>query len=195
MDMTGECRIAAPRAAVWTALNDAEILKLCIPGCEELEKTSETEFTARVVAKVGPVKAKFAGAVALSNIDAPNGYTISGQGQGGAAGFAKGSADVALVEDGAETVLTYTVKATVGGKLAQIGSRLIDGTARKMANQFFTRFKEVLETAEEGETAVPVEIPAEAEQARPAKGLHPVIWIAGLIALVVVILWIFGRGG
>lgn len=191
MDMTGEYRIDAPRTAVWTALNDADILKRCIPGCEELEKTSETEFSARVVAKVGPVKAKFSGSVALSNIDAPNGYTISGQGQGGAAGFAKGSADVALAEDGAATVLTYTVKATVGGKLAQIGSRLIDGTARKMADQFFSRFKEALETAGEGAEAVPV-VP---EEKRPARGLHPLVWIAGLIALVVVILLIFGRGG
>ncbi|MEM9683485.1 MAG: carbon monoxide dehydrogenase subunit G, partial [Pseudomonadota bacterium] len=130
MDMTGEYRIPAPREAVWKALNDPDVLKQCIPGCEEIDKKSDTEFAAKVTAKVGPVKAKFGGEVQLSDLDPPNGYTISGEGTGGAAGFAKGGAKVALAEDGAETVLSYTVNATVGGKLAQIGSRLIDSTAK-----------------------------------------------------------------
>ena len=151
MDMNGEYRISAPRSRVWEALNDPEILKQCIPGCEEIQKQSDTEMTAKVVAKVGPVKAKFAGKVTLSDIDAPNGYTITGEGSGGAAGFGKGGAKVDLVEDGADTVLSYTAHAQVGGKLAQIGSRLIDGTARKMADDFFAKFTQVV-----GQPAEPV---------------------------------------
>ena len=144
MDMTGEYRIPASREAVWKALNDIDVLKQCIPGCDEIEQKSDTEFSAKVTAKVGPVKAKFGGNVTMSDLDPPNGYTISGEGTGGAAGFAKGGAKVALTEDGGETVLTYTVNATVGGKLAQIGSRLIDSTAKKMAGQFFAKFAEVV---------------------------------------------------
>lgn len=140
MEMNGSQRIAAPRDVVWNALNDPEILRRCIPGCEEVQKVSDTEFTAKVVAKVGPVSAKFAGKVTLSDLDPPNGYTITGEGSGGAAGFGKGGASVALAPDGDGTLLTYTAKAQVGGKLAQIGSRLVDATARKMADDFFTRF-------------------------------------------------------
>jgi carbon monoxide dehydrogenase subunit G len=140
MDMTGERRIPAPRQRVWQGLNDPEILKQCIPGCETIEKLSDTEFTAKVVARVGPVKANFAGKVTLSELDPPAGYTISGEGTGGVAGFAKGGAKVALEEEGGETILRYGVQAQVGGKLAQIGSRLIDGTARKMADDFFSKF-------------------------------------------------------
>src|SRR4051812_27117719 len=150
MDMTGEYRISAPRSRVWEALNDPEILKQCIPGCEEIQKQSDTEMTAKVVAKVGPVKAKFAGKVTLSDIDPPNGYTITGEGSGGAAGFGKGGAKVNLAEDGADTMLTYTAHAQVGGKLAQIGSRLIDGTARKMADDFFAKFTQVVGQPPEG---------------------------------------------
>jgi carbon monoxide dehydrogenase subunit G len=144
MDMTGEYRIAASRDKVWEALNDPEILKQCIPGCELLEKTSPTEMNGKVVAKVGPVSAKFGGKVTLSDIDAPNGYKITGEGSGGAAGFAKGGAVVTLAEDGDGTLLTYKVEANVGGKLAQIGSRLIDGAARKMAGEFFAKFAAVV---------------------------------------------------
>jgi len=148
MEMKGESRIEASRDRVWEALNDPEVLKASIPGCEELEKTDDGGFTAKVRAKVGPVSARFGGKVTLSDIDAPNGYRISGEGTGGAAGFAKGGADVKLEADGDQaTILRYDVQATVGGKLAQIGSRLIDGTARKMADQFFASFKAQVEGA------------------------------------------------
>src|SRR5215472_16499219 len=140
MDMTGEVRLPASREAVWRALNDPEILKQSIPGCEEIQKLSDTEMTAKVSAKVGPVSAKFTGKVTLSDLDPPNGYTISGEGQGGVAGFAKGGAQVSLKDDTGGTMLSYKVNAQIGGKLAQIGSRLIDATARKMADEFFTRF-------------------------------------------------------
>lgn len=141
MDMSGEYRIPAPRDKVWAALNDPETLKASLPGCESLERSGDNQFAATVVAKVGPVKAKFNGNVALSNLNPPESYTIAGEGKGGAAGFAKGGADVKLAEDGADTtVLTYTAKADVGGKLAQLGSRLIDGTAKKMADEFFDNF-------------------------------------------------------
>ncbi|HVB15337.1 MAG TPA: carbon monoxide dehydrogenase subunit G [Stellaceae bacterium] len=140
MDMQGERHIPAPRQKVWECLNDPEVLKRCIPGCETIEKISDTEFTAKVVARVGPVKASFSGKVTLSDLDPPSGYTITGEGTGGVAGFAKGSATVALTEEGGETVLRYGAQGQVGGKLAQIGSRLIDATARKMADEFFSRF-------------------------------------------------------
>jgi len=141
MEMTGEQLIPAPREAVWQALNDPEVLKASIPGCETLTKTSDTSFEAKVKAKVGPVSASFTGAVTLSNIDPPKGYTISGEGKGGVAGFAKGGADVRLEEaEGNQTRLFYDVKAQVGGKLAQIGSRLIEGTAKKLAGEFFENF-------------------------------------------------------
>jgi carbon monoxide dehydrogenase subunit G len=144
MEMTGERRIPAPREEVWARLNDPETLKACIPGCQSVDKISDTEFTAKVRAKVGPVSANFAGKVTLTDLDPPAGYTISGEGTGGVAGFAKGSAKVALAEEGGETVLRYEVSAQVGGKLAQIGSRLVDGTARKMADAFFSSFVTVV---------------------------------------------------
>lgn len=142
MDMSGSYDIPAPRDAVWAALNDIDVLKACIPGCETITRHSDTELEATVSAKVGPVKAKFTGAVTLSDIDPPNGYTISGEGKGGAAGFAKGGAKVSLAEAEDGTTLSYVVNANVGGKLAQIGSRLIDSTAKKMADQFFSKFSE-----------------------------------------------------
>jgi uncharacterized protein len=140
MEMTGEFRIPAPRQRVWEGLNNPEVLKSSIPGCQTIEKLSDTEFTAKVVAQVGPVKANFGGKVTLSDLDPPQSYTIAGEGNGGVAGFAKGSAKVNLAEDGNATVLNYAVQAHVGGKLAQIGSRLIDSVARRMAENFFTRF-------------------------------------------------------
>jgi len=140
MDMTGEERIAASRATVWAALNDPEMLRQCIPGCESLEKLSPTDMTARVKLQIGPVRATFQGKVTLSDLDPPNGYRISGEGQGGVAGYAKGGAVVRLTEDGAGTLLTYEAKADVGGKLAQLGGRLIDSTAKKLAGEFFQKF-------------------------------------------------------
>lgn len=150
MKMTGEYVIPASREAVWEALNDPEVLKACIPGCEYVNKTSDTEMEAAVTAKVGPVKAKFKGKITLSDMDPPNGYTISGEGSGGAAGFAKGGAKVALSEADDGTRLAYDVDAQVGGKLAQIGQRLVDGTAKKMADQFFANLAARFETPPKG---------------------------------------------
>lgn len=138
----GEERIAAPVDRVWTALNDVDVLKQCIPGCESLDKTSDTEMTAVVTLKIGPIKAKFNGAVELTNLNPPHGYTIQGEGKGGIAGFAKGGADVSLEADGDATILRYQAKADVGGKIAQLGSRLIDSTSKKLAGQFFSSFNE-----------------------------------------------------
>lgn len=158
MDMTGEYRIPAPRQQVWEALNNPDVLKASIPGCESIEKQSDTEMTARVSAKVGPVSAKFSGKVVLSDLDPPNGYRISGEGSGGAAGFAKGGATVSLADDGAGgTILSYKVDAQIGGKLAQIGSRLIDGVARKMADDFFSRFSAAVGAANAPAPAAPTE--------------------------------------
>jgi carbon monoxide dehydrogenase subunit G len=140
MDLTGEERIAASRDTVWKALNDPEILKACIPGCESLEKISDTELEATVGVKMGPVKARFSGRVELTNLNPPSSYTISGEGKGGVAGFAKGGADVTLTDEGADTVLAYVVNADVGGKIAQLGSRLIASTSKKLATQFFENF-------------------------------------------------------
>ena len=140
MTMTGEVQLAATREAVWAKLNDPEVLKASIPGCEELNKTSDTEFQAVAVTKVGPVKARFKGKVHLTDIDPPNGYKISGEGDGGVAGFAKGGATVSLTEKDGGTLLIYNVEAQIGGKLAQLGQRLVNGAAKKVADEFFKKF-------------------------------------------------------
>jgi uncharacterized protein len=140
MKMSGEELIAAPREAVWAAMNDTGVLKACIPGCESITRHSPTRMEARVVIKVGPVKAGFTGVVNLSDMDPPNGYRISGEGKGGFAGFATGGADVKLEAVPEGTLLKYDVDAQVGGKLAMLGSRLIDSTARSLATQFFEKF-------------------------------------------------------
>ncbi len=205
--MTGERRIPAPRGKVWDALNDPAILKASIPGCNSLEKTSDTEMTASASVKIGPISARFAGKVALSDIDAPNGYTISGEGQGGVAGFAKGGAKVALADDGPGTLLSYDVKAQVGGKIAQLGARLIDASAKQMADQFFDRFTALLTPAPEPAAAMP-DMPTAAPTAQPKLsdppgisllalvpseifGLPIVAWIGGVIYLGILIL-LFG---
>ena len=144
MDMTGERRIAASRTKVWAALNDVDVLKRCIPGCETLEKQSDTDMNARAKLQIGPVKATFNGKVKLSDLDPPNGYKISGEGSGGVAGYAKGGAVVRLADDAAGTLMTYEVKADVGGKLAQLGGRLIDSTAKKLADEFFEKFTSIV---------------------------------------------------
>ena len=156
MDMNGSQRIEASREKVYAALNDVDVLKQCIPGCESVDKISDSEMTARVTLRVGPVKASFSGKVLLSDFDPPNGYTITGEGTGGMAGFAKGSAMVRLEADGDATILHYTVKADVGGKLAQLGGRLIDATATKLAGEFFEKFGSIV-----GPTAVPEKEPAD----------------------------------
>lgn len=142
MELQGEYRIPAPRERVWDMLNDPEVLRACIPGCQELEGSPEEGFAAKVKLKIGPVSATFTGEVTLSNMNPPESYTISGEGKGGVAGFAKGGADVHLAEEGDETILTYKVDAKVGGKLAQLGSRLIKSTSDKLATQFFDCFAE-----------------------------------------------------
>ena len=140
MTMNGEYQLPVPRETVWEKLNDAETLKACIPGCESLDKLSDTEFQAVAVTKIGPVKAKFKGKVTLSDLDPPNGYKITGQGDGGVAGFATGGATVKLEPKDGGTLLIYTVEAQIGGKLAQLGQRLVNGAAKKLADQFFTKF-------------------------------------------------------
>jgi carbon monoxide dehydrogenase subunit G len=148
MTMTGEVALPADRATVWAALNDPDILRRCIPGAQALEKISDTEFQATAKVAVGSVKATFKGRVTLSEIDAPNGYTIAGEGQGGVAGFAKGGARVRLADAEGGTRMTYEVEATVGGKLAQVGGRLINGVAKKYADEFFDNFAKALSPAE-----------------------------------------------
>jgi carbon monoxide dehydrogenase subunit G len=148
MTMQGEVMLPASRATVWSALNDPEVLRACIPGCQDLEKLSDTEFRATAKVSVGPVKATFKGGVMLSDLDPPNGYTISGEGQGGVAGFAKGGAKVRLDEADGGTRLVYDVEAQVGGKLAQLGGRLINGVAKKYADEFFSNFARTLTPVE-----------------------------------------------
>ena len=148
MQMNDSQSIPASREVVWTALNNPDVLKQCIPGCQELEMTSPTEMTAKVVIKVGRVKAAFGGKVTLSDIDPPNGYRITGEGSGGVAGFAKGGAAITLEAASAtETILHYQVESQIGGKLAQLGSRLIDSTAKKLAAEFFTKFGAIVSGA------------------------------------------------
>jgi carbon monoxide dehydrogenase subunit G len=214
MDMTGEFRIPASRQRVWEGLNDPQVLKQCIPGCQTIEKVSDTEFAAKVLAQVGPVKANFAGKVTLSDLDPPQSYTIAGEGSGGVAGFAKGSAKVNLAEDGGATVLNYVVQAHVGGKLAQIGSRLIDSVARKMAENFFSRFvaavapeqaaaatvaAEPTDSGQDAQPASAVEARPQAAESQGANGssakkemrLPPIVWATGLAAVIGGILYFF----
>jgi len=144
MEMNQSQRLPVPQQVAWEALNDTALLKQCIPGCESIEPDGENAYQLALLAAVGPVKARFKGRMALQDVQAPDSYTIQFDGQGGAAGFGKGTAHVTLEPDGDETVLTYAVHAQVGGKIAQIGSRLVDAAARKMADTFFTRFTEAL---------------------------------------------------
>lgn len=203
MDMKGEYRIPAPKQTVWEALNDPETLKACIPGCEEIDKTSDTEMKATVKAKVGPVSAKFKGKVTLSDLDPPNSYRISGEGQGGPAGFGKGGATVTLEEDGDDTVLRYEANAQVGGKLAQIGARLVDSAAKKIADQFFDNFAEKVgggsqagdvaaggTAPEPGDAAPTPEIKADSGH-KPSKTVSTATWVVGLIVVIVVLLLLF----
>ena len=193
MKMNDEITIAAPREKVYAALNDVNILRQAIPGCQELEKHSDTELTATVMAKVGPVKARFKGAVTLSDLNPPESYSISGEGKGGAAGFASGGAKITLREDGASTILAYEVDAQVGGKLAQIGSRLVDGTAKKLAGEFFEKFNELVGVQPEDISAQ-----ADAEATVPVADRSMEIpgWAWGASACVIagaVLVWVYAR--
>lgn len=144
MELSGEIELVAPRQKVWEALNDPEILRQCIPGCNSLEKKSDTELDAQITAKVGPVKAKFTSKVTLADLNPPKSYTLNGEGKGGVAGFAKGQVQVELIEDGSITRLCYTSSVQIGGKLAQVGSRLVNSAAKKWVDEFFSAFKEVV---------------------------------------------------
>lgn len=186
MDMTGERRIAAPREQVWAALNDPEVLKSAIPGCETLEREDPTTLRATAAVKIGPIAARFAGKVNLLDLDPPNGYRIEGEGQGGVAGFAKGGATVTLEPDGRETVLKYTVHAQVGGKIAQLGARLIDATAKQMADHFFDRFGQMV-AAPAGELP-----PAPTPPPLAPFGLPPVALIGPLVFILILLFMLFG---
>ena len=184
MDMSGERRIPAPREKVWAALNNPEILRTSIPGCETLERLEDNSLKATASVKVGPISAKFAGKVQLLDLDPPNGYRIEGEGQGGVAGFAKGGAVVRLTADGAATVLSYEVKAQVGGKIAQLGARLIDATAKQMADAFFDRFTATVGAPDDAPIVL-AEPPKLDLSAMLPFGLPPIAFIAGAVFLVI----------
>ena len=203
MDMTGERHIPAPRERVWTALNDPAVLKSSIPGCESLEKVSDTEMKALVGVKIGPIAARFNGRVLLADLDPPRAYTISGDGQGGAAGFAKGGAKVALDDNDGATLLHYAVQAQVGGKIAQLGARLIDASAKQLADQFFDNFTRQLTLGEASPPVAPLADaaePVQEQKAPPAAlsvmslvpselyGLPLIAWIGGFLWLLVLVL-------
>jgi len=202
MKMEDEIRIDAPREQVFAALNDPEVLKRAIPGCQELDKVSDNELEAVVLAKVGPVKAKFKGKVTLSDVNPPESYTISGEGTGGAAGFAKGGATVTLSEDGDGTMLHYAVDAEVGGKLAQIGNRLIEGTSKKLAGEFFESFSALVgneasseDTASEAEAPVETAEPVTAFVDTPAAaprdgGVSPWAWATAVAVAALIAVWV-----
>jgi len=196
MDFSGEYRIPAPVPRVWEALNDAEVLQACIPGCRELQRTSDTGFMAVVATKVGPISAVFKGRVTLSDLNPPHGYTLTGEGQGGAAGFARMSAQVALAEDGDATLLRYAAQAEIGGKLASVGSRLVQSVAKKNADDFFSAFaarlggvavappaaEAAMAGAETAEAAQAPGTPAAAARAAPAQPAGLPVWVIALIA-------------
>jgi len=195
MELQGQERIAAPRAQVWQALNDPEILKACIPGCESIEMLSPTEMKARVALKLGPIKASFAGQVTLSGIDPPNGYTISGEGSGGSVGGAKGSAEVRLTDDGDGSLLSYRVSSQVSGKIAQLGARLIDSAAQKLAGDFFGKFRDLVgapPTAAVAASAPALEASSAAVPAPTAPRASPWRWfMAFAVGTSALLVWIW----
>lgn len=172
MEMKAQQSVAAGRRRVWDALNDPEALQAAIPGCESFERSGENQFTARITNRIGPVKASFGFVIELSDLDPPNSYVLHGKGQGGAAGFANGSARVSLEDDGDNTVLSYELDASVGGKLAQLGGRLIDGAAKKLADEFFSRLGEVI-AGEEEEAAQDAEVDEPETADEPEAGSRP----------------------
>ena len=190
MEMTGEQLIPLPQAEVWRGLIDPDVLKASIPGCETIERVTDNEYKIELTAAIGPVKAKFKGKLVLSDIKAPNSYALAFEGSGGAAGFAKGGAQVSLSPDGRGTRLRYSAKANIGGKLAQVGSRLIDGVAAKTADDFFANFKETLAPkagAPKGDEAA-----ATVEKASAPRGVSPLWIVAGVIAAMLVVSWLLG---
>lgn len=189
MKMSGSRELPAPQAEVWRKLNDVEVLKRCIPGCESLEKTGENDLKATVAVKVGPVAARFNGNVTLSDLDPPNSYRISGSGNGGVAGSGNGGANVRLKPSGTGTELTYDVDANVSGKIAQLGGRLIDATAASLANQFFDRFAAEFAPVATAEEGVPVSArPAAGQTSSSGGGLAWIWWAVAAVALVALIL-------
>jgi carbon monoxide dehydrogenase subunit G len=189
MEMSGEQHIPLPQQRVWEALNDPEILKACIPGCESIDRVSENEYKVAMTAAVGPVKAKFSGKLLLADINPPNSYSLAFEGSGGAAGFGKGSAQVNLAPESGGTLLTYRATASVGGKLAQIGSRLIDGVAKKMADDFFIRFNKTVAPAAESAIPAPAIEPAPPASTQ-AKSPMPIwTWVVGGIVLLLIVLY------
>lgn len=181
MEMTGEQLIPVPQEKVWQGLNDPEVLKACIAGCESIDKVSDNEYKVVIVAAVGPVRAKFNGKLVLSDLNPPNSYSLSFEGSGGAAGFGKGGAQVSLKTETLGTRLSYSAKASVGGKLAQVGSRLIDGVAKKMADDFFAAFNEKLAGGASPQ-ADDVIVPAGA-----GRKIHPAWWVAGAVLLLLLV--------
>jgi carbon monoxide dehydrogenase subunit G len=191
MELQGERLIPATVAQTWEALNNPETLKACIAGCESLERTGDDAFTALVAVKVGPVSAKFKGKLQMTNIQAPHSYTINFDGQGGAAGFGKGSADVALTDEAGQARLKFVAKAQVGGKMAQIGSRLIDAAAGKIAEDFFTAFEAKL--TEMYPAPVGATVPVAAEVSAPAPDNTRLIWWVASVALVIAVAYFLSR--
>lgn len=200
MDFTGRYVIPASPETAWDAIQNPEILKGCIPGCESLEKTADNVFEARATLKIGPVKATFKGKVTLDEMDPPRRCVLRGEGQGGVAGFAKGEAEVLLAPEGEQTVLTYMAKANIGGKLAQIGQRLIDGAAKQIADDFFSRFSAALHASPPQAQEPPIVEPKAPEitGTAPAETHHahePIsreVWVIGLVSVIVIILIFFG---
>ncbi|MFM9967359.1 MAG: SRPBCC family protein [Burkholderiales bacterium] len=192
MEMTGEQLIPLAQNDVWRGLNDPEILKSCIAGCEAVEKTAENEYRIALTASVGPVKAKFSGKLSLSDLDPPNSYSIAFEGSGGAAGFAKGGAQVKLSTEGSATRLNYSAKANIGGKLAQIGSRLVDGVAQKMANDFFVKFNDVM--GKSGAAAPAADAASGTADKQPTEEPFNPIWIVGGTLVVMLFFW-WAMGG
>jgi carbon monoxide dehydrogenase subunit G len=201
MQFTGRYKIAAPPEAVWEALNDPAVLKDCISGCQSLEKTDANTFSGAAKFKIGPVSATFKGKVELTDLNPPRGCLLRGEGQGGVAGFAKGKSEVVLTAEELGTVLSYTAKATVGGKLAQVGQRLLDSAARQIADDFFSRFTARVTTQQTIPTpsdphralSLPQGLQDPTDGPPPVReGMAPEIWVIGLIAVIVILLILFG---
>jgi carbon monoxide dehydrogenase subunit G len=195
MDFKGKYSIPARPAAVWSGLHDPQVLAASIPGCEAVDKLSATEFKARAVIKIGPVKARFEGKVELREIEPPSGIAhammLKGEGQGGAAGFARGESQVLISADGEGSLLEYDAKAIVGGRLAQVGQRLIDGVAKALADEFFAKFAALMHPATAPAPVSSTPTPRAGDGKPSEEGLAPQIWVAGLIGIIVILLIVF----